>query len=158
MDQLKMQSEMEELVSTFCIQVEITKKAFPTGKLSSNYRAETSALLHAVQMILDSDQHPSRVVFFTYSKSVLQALMGEDEDKQIQDSRTAMHRLSSKANVALQWIPSHCGVYGNERADALSKTASSMAKPRKGITYKETKAIIYNAFQKRWNDTHGGYF
>ena len=49
------------------------ESAFPTGELYSNYRAETSALLHAVQMILDSDQHPSKVVFFTDCKSVLQA-------------------------------------------------------------------------------------
>lgn len=45
-----------------------------TGKHCSNYRAETEALMKAVQMIEDSTEEVSSVVFLTDARSVMEAL------------------------------------------------------------------------------------
>ena len=40
-----------------------------------------------------------------------------------------------------QWIPSHCGVGGNEEADRLSKMGSKLEQSAHPMSYREAKAI-----------------
>ena len=96
-------------------------RALPTGKISSNHRAESTALLHAAKTLATSVSPPSKVVFFTDCKSLLQGLRNTKNETQLQDIKKALQDLSRQSIITLQWIPSHCGIDGNEKADALSK-------------------------------------
>jgi len=60
--------------------------------------------------------------------------------------------------VKLVWIPSHIGLYGNERADGLAKSALSMpnvevdipAEP--GTLHQKIEDRAYKKWQKQWDD------
>ena len=44
----------------------------------------------------------------------------------------------------LQWIPAHCGIPGNERADRLAKSGSKQLQPMSTSTYQEAKTLLQN--------------
>ena len=58
------------------------------------------------------------------------------------DTRQLLCDLSQGANVAVQWIPAHCGLYGNEEADRLAKHGSSLKQQHNKISYREAKTLI----------------
>lgn len=128
----------------------VMHRAFPTGKISSNYRAETEALLHAVRIFLGPVSPPQKVVFFTDCRSLLQRLQNSRSEQHMQDIKAALHELSRQSVIALQWVPSHCGIMGNEKADALSKAGSKMEQFSHPVTYREAKTIIHNQFRSQW--------
>jgi hypothetical protein len=83
------------------------------GKHCINLRAETKALMKAVSMIIDSSEAVSSVVFLTYARSVLEALINNKSP----DLARAMNDLNIICNVIIQCIPAHCGITVNEEAD-----------------------------------------
>ena len=56
--------------------------------------------------------------------------------------------------VALQWIPSHCDLKGNEKADMLSKAGSRLEQTRHPISYMEAKTLIRAKYHQKWKDEH----
>ena len=58
--------------------------------------------------------------------------------------------LSNRTHITLQWIPSHCGVQGNEEADRLSKSASRMEQPDPPLSYREVKTMIKGHTRDNW--------
>ena len=50
--------------------------------------------------------------------------------------------MQNKCRIILQWIPSHCGIAGNERADQLAKEGSNMQQPDVPISYHQKKSMI----------------
>ena len=56
--------------------------------------------------------------------------------------------------VAIQWIPSHCDLFGNETADSLAKEGSRMEQPAKTTEYSEAKTIIRMGLRSRWKVQH----
>ena len=71
--------------------------------------------MKAAEILVDTTLQ-SKVVILTNALSVLQAL--EAEDKNLS---TSLILLCQEVTVVLQWIPSHCGIHGNEEADTLGK-------------------------------------
>ncbi|GFW71053.1 uncharacterized protein LOC103524116 [Trichonephila clavipes] len=69
---------------------------------------------------------------FDDSTSVLQALSNYNENNclRVQNCRELLGKI--KGNIVFQWVPSHCGLWGNERADFLAKkgTASRVARDK----------------------------
>ena len=53
---------------------------------------------------------------------------------QLQDKKKALHDLSRRSTIILQWIPSHCGITGKEKADAPSKVGSQMKQSSHSVT------------------------
>ena len=49
----------------------------------------------------------------------------------------------------MQWIPAHCGLFGNEEADRLAKDGSSKPQPTAKISFQETKTLK-NSTNKAW--------
>ncbi|XP_052236203.1 uncharacterized protein LOC127847991 [Dreissena polymorpha] len=109
-----------------------------TGKRCSNYKAETEALMKAASMIENSPEDTTSVVFLTDARSVLEALTNNTSPKLAK----LMTRLSNNLNIALQWIPAHCGVSGNEEADQLAKQGAKTEQPNTQVTYREKVSII----------------
>ena len=101
------------------------------GSLCSSYRAEMVALSLA---LADLRAHPEHVddpvVICTDSQSALKRLKGGPS---VQTSPLGVSIWTSLLELAatgrrlhLQWVPSHCGLPGNERADELAKTATAL--------------------------------
>ena len=57
----------------------------------------------------------------------------------------------------LQWIPAHCGIPGNERADKLAKTGSNCDQPQSELSFQEAKALVKQQQTSRWRGINGGY-
>ena len=128
----------------------LTPKAYPTGKISSNYRAESTALLQALQLFTRTASPPPKIVFFTDCKSMLEGLQSTRNEQQVSDIKKALSTLKGKSTIILQWIPAHCGINGNEKADALSKAGSKMEQTSHKVTYREAKTIIHNQYRTQW--------
>jgi len=56
----------------------------------------------------------------------------------VADTVQALRQLAIYKSLRLVWVPGHCGIYGNETADALARKASAMPfigpEPFAGIT------------------------
>ena len=94
----------------------------PVGVHSTNFTAELTALHKAAEMLYQKEHYSSKVVFLTDCRSVIQRLQSPKEPLE----RKTLHLLaclSEKMQVAVQWLPAHCGLLGNERADGLAKKA-----------------------------------
>ncbi|GFT68621.1 uncharacterized protein LOC103524116 [Trichonephila clavipes] len=62
-----------------------------------------------------------RAVILSDSTSALQALSNYNENNclRVQNCRELLGKIKGK--IVFQWVPSHCGLWGNERADFLAK-------------------------------------
>jgi ribonuclease HI len=132
------------------------KKAFPTGKLSSNFRAESMALLQALKIFTSNKQPPSKIVFFTDCRSLLESLLNARNEHLIHDIKMELRDLQEKSTIALQWLPSHCGIFGNEKADSLSREGGKMEQISHQIPYREAKTIIHNKYVSQWREKMDG--
>ena len=123
----------------------INTESVPTGTHCSNYKAEVQALLTAVQMVENSSLKEYRqVVFLTDALSVLEALNNGGEPE-LTDS---LKSLAETHRVAIQWIPAHCGIPGNEAADRLAKEGAKGIQIEQDMGYHEKKTIIKSNFRK----------
>ncbi|RUS70429.1 hypothetical protein EGW08_021805 [Elysia chlorotica] len=60
-------------------------------------------------------------------------------------------------SLVLQWIPAHCRIEGNERADRLAKEGSVLEQIESDLTYREVKSIIKTSLNKKWKKSHPEY-
>ena len=127
--------------------------SFATGLYSTNYKAETEALRAAAAHIENSLHLSHRVVFFSNALSVLQALQtGKDTD--LNNLVSNLTRICMKHTLILQWIPSHCGIHGNETSDTLAKEGTTYAQNDISTTYSEVKTIIKAKQQNLFKQNH----
>ena len=108
-----------------------------TGKHCTNYRAETEALKQAAILVKDSLEPCSPTVFLTDALSVLEALQTNKSPL----LATQMQELCNTCRVVLQWIPAHCGIPGNEKADQLAKCGAQEEQPSTSIHYPERRRM-----------------
>ena len=112
-------------------------------------RAEAYALLTAAQTLNQEERLPTNTVFLTDCRSILQSLQSPGGD-QIFSNIRQLSLLKNKTSVTLLWIPSHCGVGGNEEADRLSKMGSKLEQSAHPMSYSEEKTILRNNFRTEW--------
>ena len=123
-----------------------SERSAPTGIHCSNYRAEVEALRMAVGMVKDDPSNNSdQVVFMTDALSVLEALVEGKEQKLM----SCLKDLSLTHRVALQWIPAHCGIPGNEKADHLAKEGAKENQIEEDMTYHEKRTLIKSIFRNQ---------
>ncbi|GFX73985.1 uncharacterized protein TNCV_2954681 [Trichonephila clavipes] len=80
----------------------------------------------------------------TDSRASIQHLAnwGDIGDQTSLDILSLLHDLSSGHSIHFQWIPSHVGIEGNERADFLARTAAEEGvSPRGNLTFSEISTI-----------------
>ena len=109
-----------------------------TREFCSNYEAEVSAIVEAAVQLWTLQTEAADVVFLTDARSVLEALQAD----KLPHVENAMGLLEHAERIVLQWIPSHCGVEGNEMADKLAKEGATAEQPDAPITYKEKRTLI----------------
>ena len=82
--------------------------------------AELSAILKSTNWLL-KQPHPRKVVILTDSKTSLHLINKRKPKNFTYSSQTIQHnliKLTEKGwDISLQWLPSHCNISGNDRAD-----------------------------------------
>ena len=101
------------------------------GAITSSYRTEIFAIrlsLQKVEHLLQTNQFNTLAVF-TDSKSAVQHLQNcrKHNDIILNDIQKSLANLSDKGiKITIQWIPGHCNVEGNDKADSIAKSATNM--------------------------------
>ena len=93
------------------------------------------------------------IVNFTDAESVLLALENNQQsDSTIISLQLAMSSFLNEfpVNVTLQWIPSHCGLDGNERADTLAKRGAACEQFNRPVSQNTAKQIIKANIKEEW--------
>ncbi|XP_073991822.1 uncharacterized protein [Rhodnius prolixus] len=62
--------------------------------------------------------------------------------------------IEENVRVILQWIPSHCGLSGNEEAERLAKLSANMTQPEGSIPFETTRRICRTKAKKRTAELH----
>ena len=131
--------------------------SFPAGKLCSSYTGECVAMLRALEWL---QEHQFSSLICTDSHSLHSALAQNDwrdRDPWLKEVKRML--LTTREQVTLLWIPSHCDIPGNERADALAKEGSELNQENTLVTHKIVKSKIkarkWNVSHKRAMDTYG---
>ena len=123
--------------------------SFPAGRYCSSYTGECVAALKALEWIL---HNPADSLICTDSMSLQQALVindWKDRDPWLKEIKSMLQRLQNRITVL--WIPSHCDVHGNERADELAKLGSALNQEGVMVTHAIVKAKIKS---RKWDVTH----
>ena len=121
-----------------------------TGNNSTNFRAEACAILNAAKHLNSIDEIPTQTVILSDCKSVLQSLQGDLENEIIRETINELKLLQQRTTLILQWIPSHCGIDGNEQADKLSKEGSKLEQANNTVAYDEIKTMIKASIKDKW--------
>jgi ribonuclease HI len=127
------------------------EEARAAGELCSSYDGECVAILAAYEWIASRDSKET-IAIFTDSQSMISALESNDWRNQHEWMRLLKKKISnSKRDITICWIPSHCGVYGNEKADRLAERGTKMNQSEAPVTFSVAKAKIRN---KKWKIEH----
>ena len=128
-------------------------RRIPDG--SSIFSAEAMAVLKALQYIRFSKLE--RFIIFTDSLSLLQSIENECVANPIVTSifkELALIQMKGK-NVVFCWIPSHCGIHGNEQADRAAKAALDQEITPIAIPFDDkiphVKTYLAHVWQTEWD-------
>ena len=107
------------------------------GGVGPNRRTDNHDTTHHSQddTISSKVNQDSQVVLLTDALSVLQAMT----NNKLPQLEQALHNIKCLRTV-LQWIPSHCGVKGNEEADKMAKLGAKGEQQNNPISLKEMKS------------------
>ena len=117
----------------------------------SCHRCETMWL--EASYLEELEQPSTKIVFLSDCKSVLENLQSPAKDHSTAELQAALSRLATRHTISLQWIPSHCQIEGNEKADRLSK-GRSCRNNLSPTLYPEAKGLIKNSFRQSWKKKH----
>ena len=93
---------------------------------SSVFTAEAKAIDLALDCV-NNCTYTNKVAIFSDSLSVLQALNHtSSNNSQIQHLLLKHHEISSSKSIIYCWIPSHIGIYGNEKVDKSAKESLNL--------------------------------
>ena len=128
-----------------------------TGKYSTNFRAEAAALERAATHIKENLHHTQKqVVIFSDALSVLQAIK-DPQNKNLNYLSSSLASLAEQVKLSIQWIPAHCGIYGNEEADKLAKEGGALDQENLDISYDEKKTIVKAVANRKWMQQHPNF-
>ncbi|GFW47061.1 uncharacterized protein LOC103524116 [Trichonephila clavipes] len=91
---------------------------------------------------------------FDDSTSALQALSNYNENNclHVQNCRELLGKIKGK--IIFQWVPSHCGLWGNEKADFLAKKGTGILQNfRRDLTLHSAKLEIKRIFRESFRLT-----
>ena len=131
------------------------KMRIPDG--SSVFTAEAKAIDLALDFV-NNCTYTDKFVIFSDSLSVLQALNHtSSKNSQIQHLLLKHHEISSSKSVIYCWIPSHIGIYGNEKVDKSAKESLDLEVTDFKIPFNNFKPFINkyvcDKWQTLWDET-----
>ena len=111
--------------SAFVIPSLKVNKSYSIGENRSIFSAELVAIVMALNYLIDLPFTVFRVLICVDSKSVLQSLQSSDSNVPhfiVNEAKHLLHLLICKGTeVTFCWVPSHCGILGNELADKSAR-------------------------------------
>lgn len=110
-----------------------TRLYLSSGTDSNVYYAEVVAIRRALQRANEVQSSTSRVLIFTDSQVVVQAisrLKGKDCQQLLKDIIQLIDNLYSKVAVKIYQIPRYSDIDGNKKVNILAKEATSQRKDR----------------------------
>ena len=124
------------------------------GKSCSSTRAELAALLAALQATRAIQITTHNIIVCTDSQAALRLLQngpaaqGTPLGASVWSELLAL-REDDRA-VHLQWVPSHCGLPGNERADALAGEASALPQEEIPVDLRTLVGAVRREAVRQW--------
>jgi ribonuclease HI len=130
------------------------EEASPMSLNASAFDAEVAAIAHAAKKIADSQDLPlqkTKFVIFCDSISAIQYIT--QAANMHSDSLLFKKSLEcikeQNRQLELQWIPSHCDLLGNDKADLLAKKGTKMPPlPNGSMSFNTVKKKIKSAMKK----------
>ena len=126
----------------------------PDGSLV--FTAEAKAIDLALDFV-NKCNYTDKFVIFSDSLSVLQALNHtSSKNLQIQQLLLKHHEVSNLKTAIYCWIPSHIGIYGNEKVEKSAKESLNLEPTDFKISFNNFKPFInkyiFNKCQTLWNE------
>ena len=133
-----------------------TESFIPTGTLCTNYKAELEAIQEALGILKNTlqSQPRAKVVILSDAKSVLKKLEDPHASELYYISENVRAIQKTTQSLVLQWIPGHCNITGNEKADHLARQGSELAQINNDITFQEAKTITKALRKNEWKSRH----
>ena len=129
------------------------------GKLvttASIYTAELYAIKTAVEYIAEENIPSRKYTIFSDSQSALQALAPKMHNSPLVQKIKQKLSLANSKNIEICfcWVPAHCDIPGNEKADKLAKEAALTAADDRAVSnpipHTDIATVIQGAVKKRW--------
>lgn len=100
--------------------------SIPMGRWTTVFFAEVYAILECAYICLKRNYRHARICIFSDSQAALNALKCFTcQSKLVWECITILKQLAMKNQVHLYWVPGHCGIEGNEKADLLARQGAS---------------------------------
>ncbi|GFT91162.1 probable RNA-directed DNA polymerase from transposon X-element [Trichonephila clavipes] len=124
------------------------------GPLTTHFDGEVGAIHITLQQLAVRLPPIERAVILSDSTSALQALSNYNENNclRVQNCRELLGKIKGK--IVFQWVPSHCGLWENERADFLAKKGTGILQNfRRDLTLHSAKLEIKRIFRESFRLT-----
>jgi ribonuclease HI len=97
------------------------------SNFASAFEAEALALNEALKLSKQLSETYSVVKIYTDSKSSLQSLLNERRTSSfLAENQILAHQLGKNISLNLHWVPGHRNIEGNEWADRMAKSSTTM--------------------------------
>ena len=128
----------------------IRQWSVPAGARCSSYAAELTAMLEAATW-LKRTQDWRRAAIVTDSRSLVDALGGETSHHRLETLRRELKdaEVGGRELVVL-WVPSHCGLEGNELADERAKEGTTLQQAEVPLDQSTRRAVIREEVGRRY--------
>jgi ribonuclease HI len=133
----------------------VAEKSLAAGIYCSSYTGECVGMLEAVRWTSTEQlkyEEPLNVLVCTDSRSLADSMRKnnwKDHDHWLKQIKDEIY--DSTAEITVLWIPSHCKVEGNDKADDLANLGSKMDQSGTPVIHKIVKAKIK---KKNWEVEH----
>ena len=127
------------------------------GNSCSSTRAELTALLATLRKVTDIPMTTNNIIVCTDSQAALRLLcngsaaQGTPLGAELWTVLLALRE--ENRSVHLQWVQSHCGLPGNERADALAGEASALPQEDVPTDARTLVGAVRQAAFRRWRSS-----
>ena len=141
----------------------------PAGKASSVFTSEVMAMYMAIKTALELWQEVQLRGTGNFRLKNLTVLLDsveanhavtscDNNDDTTLKCRNVIQQYQSHAQVYIQWIPSHCDILGNEKADMLAKHGATLKQPQENppLSLEDVKSnlkgVANNRVKEAWEE------
>ena len=122
---------------------------------ASIFTAELYAIKATVEYLIENEEESTNYTIFCDSQSVLQTLKSKTNKSFIVVTlqQLLFHASNKNININLCWVPGHCGIAGNDKADIQAKSASSSVdalRQLRAIPHTDMTGIIKATAKGEW--------
>ncbi|XP_054711442.1 uncharacterized protein LOC129221031 [Uloborus diversus] len=120
----------------------------PLDTWADNFDGEMNAIFMAIKSI--GEPAEQNIVLFVDSQAAIQTITDYNlypSELELECKKSIDSLLRSGREAVFQWIPGHCGIYGNEQADILAKEAASLHPPSRPVPLRNYKRLLASKIQ-----------